>query len=173
MILHSAIYTGGRSLAEAVLAYRAKKTHHVPDLKLFLRLNIVTVVFGFTCYWAVKLSFLLFYRMLFGVSKTFMKAWWGVSVYVLITFWVAIGTSLAQCGGSAFKITDPGRCIFDIQTMSATDANHVCTLVACGSKQSVILDSKIFKICFAVNVTSDLASQLTLFSLPIYMYKEL
>ncbi|TVY22952.1 hypothetical protein LHYA1_G008173 [Lachnellula hyalina] len=148
MILHSAIYTGGRSLAEAVLAYRAKKTHHVPDLKLYLRLNIVTAVFGFTCYWAVKLSFLLFYRMLFGVSKAFMKAWWGVSAYVLITFWVAIGTSLTQCGGSAFKITDP---------------------VACGSKQSEILDSKIFKICFAVNITSDLA----IMALPLGMLSRL
>lgn len=85
MIIQSAIYSGGQSLEESVQAHLAKQTHVVPNLRLFLQLNIASTIITFTCYWAVKLSIMLFYRTLFWVYETFMKAWWIVLSFVIAT----------------------------------------------------------------------------------------
>ena len=48
-------------------------------LGLYIR-SIVAVTLQFwVCIYFIKLSFLLFYRRLFGVSRNFMKAWWAVA----------------------------------------------------------------------------------------------
>ncbi|KUJ22168.1 uncharacterized protein LY89DRAFT_553505, partial [Mollisia scopiformis] len=144
MIIQSAIYSGGRSLEKSVESYLAKETLVAPNFTLFLRLNIASTVITFTCYWAVKLSIMLFYRMLFWVYDTFMKAWWTVLCFTFATYWVVIATALVQCDGNGLELT---------------------SIAACSSAQSSILDKKIYKISVVMNVASDLA----IMALPLVM----
>ncbi|MCJ1307803.1 hypothetical protein MMC25_001451 [Agyrium rufum] len=48
--------------------------------------------------WAVKFTFLLFYRLLFSVSKGFRTAWWLIFVFTALAFWVPITGVLTLCG---------------------------------------------------------------------------
>lgn len=49
-------------------------------------------------HWTVKLSFLLFYRELFWVSQTFIRAWWCVTAFVLLGLGVALAGIMTQRG---------------------------------------------------------------------------
>ena len=110
MIIQSSLYTGGEYLLEDLKKYKAdKKNNPYPNLLLLQQLNIASATITFTCYWAVKISILLFYRQMFSVSKTFMKAWWAVMAYTILTFWVAIAICLSQCGGNGANITNMGE----------------------------------------------------------------
>jgi len=102
----------------------------------------------FCCIWSVKLAFLLFYKNLFGVSQRFMKAWWCVLVFTVLTFWVCLGTTFAQCGG---------------------DASDLLNLDVCKSSFSLHLQLKFFKINFAMNIASDAA----IMALPLAMLPSL
>lgn len=62
----------------------------------------------FISHWAVKLSFLLFYRLLFWVSKSFMRAWWCITLITLATFLVPIAGNITKCG-SPRDINNPGK----------------------------------------------------------------
>ena len=65
---------------------------------LFFRLNTAGVLLTWLCLYAIKLSFLLFYRRIFQISRGFMQAWWVVLVIVVLTFWILIAGSITQCG---------------------------------------------------------------------------
>lgn len=52
----------------------------------------------FTSTWLVKLTFLLLYRVIFDIDRNFRKAWWGVLVFVFVTYWVTVAGVLTQCG---------------------------------------------------------------------------
>ena len=57
-------------------------------------------ILAYTSYWAVKVGFLLFYRLIFGVSEHFMKAWWIVLVATAVLYWVPIAGVLTACGAT-------------------------------------------------------------------------
>ena len=79
---------------------------------LFVRLNIAGVLLTWLCLYAIKMSFLLFYRRIFQISKGFMQAWWVVLVIVVLTFWILIAGSITQCG-SPSALEDVGTsCTF-------------------------------------------------------------
>ena len=63
-------------------------------------LSTVNNCFLYLVFWLVKLSFLLFYRLLFQASATFKKVWWGVLAFTLLTFWVPIAGVLSTCAGA-------------------------------------------------------------------------
>ena len=65
--------------------------HHVRYL------NTVNNCLLYLVFWAVKLSFLLFYRLLFETSIPFTRAWWAVLAFTLLTFWAPIAGVLATC----------------------------------------------------------------------------
>ena len=56
------------------------------DLTRFFRFDITIEFLFWIVNYLVKFAFLLFYKFLFGVSKSFMRAWWVVSVFTLLTF---------------------------------------------------------------------------------------
>ncbi len=76
-----------------------------PDRAAFVELYIrfrrrsdaIALLF-FTSTWLVKLTFLLYYRSIFKISKNFRKAWWAVTIFVFITYWVTVAAVLTQCG---------------------------------------------------------------------------
>ena len=55
-------------------------------------------VCAYTSLWFVKFTFLLFYRQLFYISPTFAKAWWIVTIFTFVTFWIPIAGILTSCG---------------------------------------------------------------------------
>lgn len=63
-------------------------------------LGTVNNCFLYLVFWIVKVSFLLFYRLLFQTSATFKKVWWGVLAFTLVTVWIPLGGVLATCAGA-------------------------------------------------------------------------
>lgn len=52
--------------------------------------------------WFVKFTFMLFYRELFKINANFMRAWWGVLVFVVLGWWVGFVLNiLTSCGDTA------------------------------------------------------------------------
>lgn len=100
-------FTAGLPLIEAVLDPNSNESledRYVP----YQRLNIAVTVIGFTGFWTTKLSFLFFYRLLFKCQQTFMRAWWVVMAFTILTYWVTIGGILAQCDGVAANLLSIG-----------------------------------------------------------------
>ena len=64
------------------------------------RLSTVNNCFLYLVFWLVKLSFLLFYRLLFQSSAAFKKVWWAVLTFTVLTFWVPIAGVLSTCAGA-------------------------------------------------------------------------
>lgn len=47
-----------------------------------------------------KATFLIFYRLLFEVSRTFIRAWWAAVAFVFASFWVCIASTFTLCGSA-------------------------------------------------------------------------
>ena len=56
------------------------------DLTRYFHLEIAVSLLFWVVIYLVKFVFLLFYRLLFGISKGFMCAWWIVSAFTVVTF---------------------------------------------------------------------------------------
>lgn len=64
----------------------------------FRHRNVAIVLLSFTTLWLVKATFLLLYREIFWINKSFRKAWWAVTSFIFITYWVTVAGALTQCG---------------------------------------------------------------------------
>ncbi|KAL8787522.1 MAG: hypothetical protein Q9213_002180 [Squamulea squamosa] len=58
----------------------------VTDLKRYFRLEIAVSLLFWIIIYLVKFSFLAFYHLLFSVSRKFMRAWWPVCAFTVVTF---------------------------------------------------------------------------------------
>ena len=67
------------------------------DLKRYFRLEIAVSLLFWIVITLVKFAFLLFYRLIFGVSRPFMRAWWAVTVFTMITFLICFLSVLWAC----------------------------------------------------------------------------
>lgn len=67
------------------------------DLALYIRYILALSLLFWVCIYLIKLSFLLLYRKLFGVSQRFMRVWWAVAIFTLITFLACILASFWVC----------------------------------------------------------------------------
>lgn len=61
-------------------------------------LEFVSILLFWIAIYAIKFSFLLFYRDIFRISHRFMKAWWAVFAFTWLTFLVCILLLLWGCG---------------------------------------------------------------------------
>ena len=68
------------------------------DLKRYARLVVAVSAQFWVVIYLVKASFLLFYRLLFGVSQNFMKAWWAVNAFTTVTFFINFLAVFWSCG---------------------------------------------------------------------------
>ena len=75
----------------------------------YARMNIVAAVNFYVVLYFVKFAFLAFYKLLFGVSQTFMKLWWAVLVFTLLSFGVTLGGLFTICGGNAGHLGVPRK----------------------------------------------------------------
>lgn len=74
----------------------------------FCRLQTAQGATFYFLHWTVKLAFLLFYRELFWVSRTFIRAWWCVAAFVLIGLGVALAGIMTQ-RGPINRMDDPSK----------------------------------------------------------------
>ncbi|KAL8938465.1 MAG: hypothetical protein Q9216_003878 [Gyalolechia sp. 2 TL-2023] len=75
----------------------------------YLQLRLTVTLLVFMVLWSVKATFLIFYRLLFDVSKTFVRLWWAAVALTFATFWVCIGSTFTLCG-SASDLYDFEKC---------------------------------------------------------------
>lgn len=68
------------------------------QLSKFFHLLVPTEIMFWVVLYAVKVTFLLLYREIFGVKKNFMRFWWAVMAYTIITFLIAFFTVFWSCG---------------------------------------------------------------------------
>lgn len=67
------------------------------DLLRYFRLELsVSLLFWITIH-LVKLAFLLLYRLLFGVSRSFMRVWWIVCAFTLVVFLICFISDFWIC----------------------------------------------------------------------------
>ena len=86
-------------------------------IRQFCQLQTAQGVAFYLLNWTVKIAFLLFYRELFWISRSFIRAWWCVLAFVLIGLGVALAGILTQ-RGPITKIADPGNLILPIPSNS-------------------------------------------------------
>ena len=78
-----------------------------PFYRKYLQLRLVVTLLVFMVLWSVKATFLIFYRLLFDVSQTFIRVWWAAVALTFATFWVCIGSTFTLCG-TASELYDFG-----------------------------------------------------------------
>ena len=76
----------------------------------YRRLQITGSFLVWIILWLVKATFLSLYRLMFGVSQSFMRAWWIVCGIIFVLFWVPIAGVLTTCG--------PTQGIFNFRMLS-------------------------------------------------------
>ncbi|KAL8804914.1 MAG: hypothetical protein Q9223_005538 [Gallowayella weberi] len=90
-----------------------------PFYHKYLQLRLVVTLLVFMVLWSVKATFLIFYRLLFDVSKTFIRMWWAAVALVFASFWVCIGSTLTLCGSASdlfdFKKCSSAKSLHDIR----------------------------------------------------------
>ena len=64
---------------------------------LFLQMQFAIIILFWTTLWAVKFSFLLFYKNLFARLPNQLFWWWPVSTFVLLAYLGCWATQLASC----------------------------------------------------------------------------
>ena len=72
-----------------------------PFYYAYLQVRLVVTLLVFMVLWTVKATFLLFYRLLFEVSETFVRLWWAAVGLTFASFWVCIGSTFTICGSAA------------------------------------------------------------------------
>ncbi|KAH7399493.1 hypothetical protein BKA66DRAFT_565563 [Pyrenochaeta sp. MPI-SDFR-AT-0127] len=75
----------------------------------FCRLQTAQGATFYLLHWTVKLAFLLFYRELFWVSSSFIRAWWCVATFVFLGLGVALAGIMTQ-RGPINRMDDPTIC---------------------------------------------------------------
>ena len=98
LIAHSALLTYGISLDYRVARYINGSRSEKSSSSLYTRVTFTKYIVLWCCLWSVKVTFLLFYRLLFQSSKQFILAWWCVLGLVVATFWICIAAVLTACG---------------------------------------------------------------------------
>lgn len=69
-----------------------------PFYHTYLQYRLVVTLLVFMVLWSVKATFLVFYRLLFEVSNTFVRVWWAAVALTFASFWVCIGSTFTICG---------------------------------------------------------------------------
>lgn len=98
LLAQISIITGAAPLMFQLFESATDPNQSEPNTTLLARLNIAVLPITWSCLYAVKIAFLLLYRIIFHVSTTFIRAWWMVLAFVLLSHGVVVVSSLVICG---------------------------------------------------------------------------
>lgn len=93
--MYTVLYPLDRPVEYLTAGFEEQASERV--LSRYLRLQIAVSLLFWTVIYLVKFAFLLFYRFLFGVSKSFMQAWWTVSIITVLTFLICLLSVFWAC----------------------------------------------------------------------------
>lgn len=98
-------YTAGFPYSARIARIGAKKEKAPPPhdhfYREYLELRLAVTLLVFFVLWTVKATFLIFYRLLFEVSRGFIRLWWAAVAFTFASFWVCIGTTFTLCGAAS------------------------------------------------------------------------
>jgi hypothetical protein len=127
-------------------------------------MSAVFHILFYTSLWCVKLAFLLFYRTLFKISKSFNITWWVILGYNFVTFWMAIAGSLLQCDGQPSQLGNWRKYSSYPYILSILHRSEICE-----SPVSTPIVRQVYIFTFVAVITSDLATM----ALPLAMLRGL
>lgn len=121
-------------------------SRYLVALRVWLNASLIAAVFFYTGLLLVKLSFLVFFRRLGKIIYNFKYIWWPVLIVTLGSYFSAIGNANYKClGGTIEQIT-----------------------VVCQRKKELDFTANILKANAALDVLTDLLSELPKFVLMTY-----
>lgn len=130
------------------------------DFASLAQLEEAALFITWTCCYAVKIAFLLLYRSIFHVSTNFVRAWWTVLAFVILSYSIIITSSIVACGGPS-AADHPGM-------LSINDGYIILALTLfsakCNSLARISYEKKLVIYSYVLNISSDLASKLFRFS---------
>ena len=104
LIALAGAYTAGFPYSARIAKISAKQEAPPPlsdpFYHTYLQLRVVVTLLVFMVLWTVKATFLIFYRLLFEVSRTFVRVWWAAVAFTFASFWVCIGSTFTICGSA-------------------------------------------------------------------------
>ena len=100
LIAYLAVYMIQIAPARAIASWISGLSPEPPpkSLEQLFRLKLTTTFLLYTNLYLIKGAFLVFYRELFGVRKSFVKVWWIVVIFTTITFILNILPLFWFCG---------------------------------------------------------------------------
>lgn len=102
LITVASTYTAGFPYSTRIARISAKQEAAPPFTDplyhTYLQIRLVITLLVFMVLWSVKATFLIFYRLLFGVSRTFIRVWWTAIAFTFASFWVCLGSTFTICG---------------------------------------------------------------------------
>ena len=105
LIALAGCYTAGFPYSARLVRIELKQEKAPPLTDLFyhtyLQLRLVVTLLVFMVLWSVKATFLIFYRLLFEVSRTFIRVWWAAVAFTFASFWVCFGSTFTICGSAS------------------------------------------------------------------------
>ncbi|KAI2618343.1 hypothetical protein GGR54DRAFT_605112 [Hypoxylon sp. NC1633] len=107
------------------------------------KFNVASSMLFWTSLFCVKMSFMLLYRMVLGVSGLYKGAWLGCMIYIVLCYGTCLIGVFGQCG----------------------DSSNLFTYEQCMTPYVASLDAKLIWVDFFCNVSSDLI--LVIFPLPM------
>ena len=138
LIALAGTYTAGFPYS-ARIARIGRKEEAAPPLTdpfyhTYLQFRLIVTLLVFMVLWSVKATFLVFYRLLFEVSHSFVRLWWAAVALTFVSFWVCIGSTFTICGpasdlynfGTQPVLQALGRSKINSFQKSATHLSH-CT----------------------------------------------
>ena len=132
-------------------------------LKAYFRGIVGATMQFWVCIYLIKLSFLLFYRKIFGVNRIFMRAWWIVALFQFITFWACFLAPLWSCVSPSqlFVVSEcSGSCFLPILERHFTLRGSTnFDVEVCLSDLAITKTVRFVKMWCALNVASDLSSK--------------
>ena len=104
------------------------------EAAFFLKVQFAIIVLFWTTLWAVKFSFLMYYKKLFiGLPGHMQKCWWAVSIFALLAYLGCWATQLAACEPIPTYFT--GQCnspkdiyVSNLSLYYATSVDIICDI---------------------------------------------
>jgi hypothetical protein len=114
------------------------------------KLQFVFLTLFWTCLWTIKLSFLMFYQRLFINVQGYMKWWWGVMAFCIVTWVACIMFNFLECSplSRRFAMDIQGWPSLVFGKMIKTDANRcLCGKYQCWLCYLHDLHGHIYRCC--------------------------
>lgn len=155
LIPYAGVSTAIYSAAINLESYGAQvSVASIETLERLLRLELAAQFLFWIVLYAIKFTFLIFFRQIFGVNRVFMRWWWALFVYTWLAFIASFLTAIWICGDPSGLFVLGKRTGSVIFTVVVNRLSEKCT-----ASHTAHVIKNYAEADFALNVSSDLASK--------------